>query len=361
MTLTQSSKPTILGQSLAQSLLSRAIEQQHIHTGYLFRGPAGIGKRTCAIAFGLKILKAQKQHPDLIQVEPTVLHEGKLLTRSEATAKKLSKAAQIRIEQIRQLKADLQQSPLYASRRVAIIDEAETMNEAAANALLKILEEPGSAVVILVSNGDVLSTIQSRCQVVPFTPLTLDECEQVLGSVYPACLKIEHLLEFAQGSPGKAINAYQQLQQIKQAGIPLSFRTTTVLECLQGAKHLQKLDRSAVLWLIDWWQVTLWSQHHNEVVLQTLETAKLQIQQFCQSHLVWDVCLMRLIGVQSYWEIPDVPIEPTPTEETKSLVFETVEPTLKTKSKRAKIPPLEATPALQPIEKSTRRKKKVVN
>ena len=82
---------------------------------------------------------------------------------------------QIRIDDIRELRRDLHMRPFEASRRVYLIFGADTMNEDAADALLKDLEEPPPyAVILLVADdlGPLPETIRSRCQLVPFRRLS---------------------------------------------------------------------------------------------------------------------------------------------------------------------------------------------
>jgi DNA polymerase-3 subunit delta' len=81
----------------------------------------------------------------------------------------------IRIDAIRELRHDLHMRPFEADRRVYLILSAQLMNEDAADALLKDLEEPPSyAVILLVADdlGPIPETIRSRCQLVPFTRLS---------------------------------------------------------------------------------------------------------------------------------------------------------------------------------------------
>ena len=110
-----------------------------------------------------------KNHPDFYYLEP----EGK--------------ANNIKIEQIRQMQSQIALSPYLADKRVVIINDAETMNEAAENSLLKTLEEPtGDVVFILVTaNKDLLlPTILSRCMKLYFAPLSEDEIKIILKSKY---------------------------------------------------------------------------------------------------------------------------------------------------------------------------------
>jgi DNA polymerase-3 subunit delta' len=143
----------------AKSLLSAALVDGPAHA-YLLHGPPGVGKRDLALLFAAELLGdharvARRSHPDLYVLEPL--------------------GDQIRIDDIRELRRDLHMRPFEASRRVYLVFGADTMNEDAADALLKDLEEPPPyAVILLVANdiGPLPETIRSRCQAVPFRRLS---------------------------------------------------------------------------------------------------------------------------------------------------------------------------------------------
>jgi len=139
----------------AKRLLDVAVEEGPVHA-YLFHGPAGVGKRELARAFAHELLGTTRSvHPDLYELDAL----GEM----------------IRIDAIRELRRDLHMRPFEASRRVYLIFSAHLMNEDAADALLKDLEEPPEyAVIVLVADdlGPIPETIRSRCQLVPFTRLS---------------------------------------------------------------------------------------------------------------------------------------------------------------------------------------------
>jgi DNA polymerase III subunit delta' len=146
-------------QAEAKRLLRAALAEGPAHA-YLFHGPPGVGKRAAALAFAAQLIgepaRVQRRaHPDVYVLEPV--------------------GDQIRIDDIRELRRDLHMRPFEAQRRVYLVHAAETMNEDAADALLKDLEEPPSyAVIVLVADdlGPLPETIRSRCQLVPFTRLS---------------------------------------------------------------------------------------------------------------------------------------------------------------------------------------------
>jgi len=143
----------------AKRLLRAALAERPAHA-YLLHGPPGVGKRAAALAFAAELLGSperveRRAHPDLYVLEPL--------------------GDQIRIDAIRDLRRDLHMRPYEADRRVYLVLGADLMNEDAADALLKDLEEPPSyAVIVLVANdlGPLPETIRSRCQLVPFRRLS---------------------------------------------------------------------------------------------------------------------------------------------------------------------------------------------
>ncbi|MBV8065322.1 MAG: hypothetical protein JOY72_09865 [Actinobacteria bacterium] len=143
----------------AKRLLSAALADGPAHA-YLLHGPSGVGKRDLALLFAAELLGdharvERRSHPDLYVLEPL--------------------GDQIRIDDIRALRHDLHMRPFEAARRVYLVFGADTMNEDAADALLKDLEEPPPyAVMLLVADdlGPIPETIRSRCQLVPFRRLS---------------------------------------------------------------------------------------------------------------------------------------------------------------------------------------------
>ena len=139
----------------AARLLDAALREGPAHA-YLFHGPPGVGKRQVARAFGHALLGTTREfHPDLYELDAL----GEM----------------IRIDAIRELRRDLHMRPFEADRRVYLIHRAHLLNEDAADALLKDLEEPPPyAVIVLIADdlGPLPKTILSRCQLVPFHRLS---------------------------------------------------------------------------------------------------------------------------------------------------------------------------------------------
>ena len=242
-------------------------------------------------------------HPDLLWIEPTYLHNGQLYTVAEAEEKGLKRktSPQIRLEQVRAIARFLSRPPLEADRSLVIIEHAETMGEGAANGLLKTLEEPGRATLILIapSTESLLPTLISRCQRIPFYRLSPEHLAQVLHQGgHGEILQRSAIVAAAQGSPGAAIASWEQLQAIPADLIDRASQIPTTLRAaLDLARDISKtLDPPDQLWLIDYLQNAYWQSRGMaaKVAIERLEQARKQIQAFVQPLLVWEVALMDL-------------------------------------------------------------------
>ena len=323
----------IVGQTQAIALLKRIVQLNRVAPGYLFVGPEGTGKSLAATGFAQLLLDTgldktgsdagsddsilarrirDRNHPDLLWVEPTYLHQGQLLTPSQAAEAGLKRKSppRIRLPQIRDIARFLSRPALESPRAVVVIEQAERMAEGAANALLKTLEEPGNATLILMAPDQqmLLPTLISRCQSIPFRRLNSEQMAQVLGQTgHSEILQSAEVLAIAQGSPGHAIASWQQLQALPPELLSqLAAPPTRLREALDTAKAItQTLDTEAQLWLLDYLQHRYWQHHsglssgqslgHN-VDLSTLEQARKYLLSYVQPRLVWEVTLSGMLA-----------------------------------------------------------------
>jgi DNA polymerase-3 subunit delta' len=152
----------------AGRLLDAALREGPAHA-YLFHGPPGVGKREVARTFARALIGTTRAvHPDLYELDAL----GEM----------------IRIDAIRELRRDLHMRPFESDRRVYLLHRAHLMNEDAADALLKDLEEPPSyAVIVLIADdlGPLPETILSRCQLVPFRRLSEQAIRELVDARAP--------------------------------------------------------------------------------------------------------------------------------------------------------------------------------
>lgn len=165
---------------------SRAAERQRLTQAYLFVGPEGVGKQLFARKLAQCLLCARRPSAELeacgecTSCRPFLAgnHPDLLYVEREAGKRELTVAKFIGDRDQRGktgLCHDLALRPVAGSRKIAVINDADTMNDEAANALLKTLEEPpeGGMLILIASNLDsLLPTIRSRCQLVRFGPLS---------------------------------------------------------------------------------------------------------------------------------------------------------------------------------------------
>jgi len=189
----------LIGQDEALARAARAIRSRRPPQAWLIAGPPGIGKATLAyriarylLAYGATadgaedlsvpesaaaaVQMAAGSHPGLLVLKRGVNPEtGKLMTV-------------VSVDEIRRLAGFFGMTSGAGGWRIAIVDTADDMNDAAANALLKLLEEPPSrAMLLLVANtpGRLLPTIRSRCQRLNLRPLERDAMEAELKNLLP--------------------------------------------------------------------------------------------------------------------------------------------------------------------------------
>lgn len=198
----------VVGHPRAIARLAAAAESGRVPHAVLLLGPAGVGKRTLADAFAARLLcdapvradacgtcaqctrVAAGTHPDL-----------QIVTRE-------SERRDIRIEQVRELTRWLGLQPLMTDRKVAIVDEAQCLNENGQNALLKTLEEPpASSVLVLLATSAalMLPTVRSRCQVLRLDPLAADDVVQILVANGVDAERARRLAPLAEGAPGRML------------------------------------------------------------------------------------------------------------------------------------------------------------
>jgi DNA polymerase III subunit delta' len=167
----------LVGQEAAVGVLQSAVEADAVAHAYLFVGPQGVGRELAALA-----LAASLNCPDGGCGECAICR--KVLRRAHPDVYMISSpGAQILVDQVRTIRENAYLSPHEGRVKVFILEDAHRLNPAAANALLKVLEEPPADVVFILiteSPEDLLPTVVSRCRRIDFFPLGPTEITRVL-------------------------------------------------------------------------------------------------------------------------------------------------------------------------------------
>ena len=263
----------ILGQEKATNYLQKLVRENRTPGALLFCGPEGIGKRKAALEFA-KALNCEDYfsrqngeacgacascqaiekgtHPDVTLVD--FLYQARLNLKEgadeEELEKELAKQQHISVETVRSVTAKAQQKAALGGWKVLIIDQAQTMQGAAANALLKFIEEPPAKTVwILITSkqATMLSTIRSRCQPLLFAPLSQAHVEQLLKKHAPELEDPSRAARYSGGSVTGALQAAQALALLEEGELGTAQGPAQVAAGLSRTAPLARREAQAVL------------------------------------------------------------------------------------------------------------------
>ena len=307
----------IYGQDLAIQILQSSISKEHISPAYLFSGPEGVGRKETAKVFTEAILDKNfkkegtrrkiesNNHPDLLWIEPSYIVQGKSISKQKAKLENITMKSppQIRLNQIKGIIEFLGKKPLESERNIVIIEDIESMNESASNALLKTLEEPKTGLFILITQRPekLLSTIRSRCQIVPFVRLNTNQVNKIIQKLEVVQVKndldgekIKELISFSFGSPGQYLtNLKNWLAISSELRQKLEMNLTNKIELLKLAKEItDELNIEQQLWLISFKQNIIWERDNDLIMVKKLEELRKQLLTYVQPRLAWEVNLL---------------------------------------------------------------------
>lgn len=232
----------ILGQEKAVNYLKKLVCQNRVPGALLFCGPDGVGKRKTALEFA-KALNCEDifarqngeacgacascqaiekgTHPDVTLVD--FVYQARLNlknnTDEEELEKEVAKQQHLSVDTVREVTAKSQQKAVGPGWKVLIVDQAQTMQREAANALLKFIEEPPAKTVwILITNkrAAMLSTILSRCQPLLFAPLADAQVAQLLQTCAPDVTDAQRAARYGGGSVSGALRAAEALEFLEE-------------------------------------------------------------------------------------------------------------------------------------------------
>ena len=223
---TPSANPRLAGHADAERRLLEAYRSGRLPHAWLFSGPRGIGKATLAYRFARYLLAGggeggslfglDESNLEVAEEDPTfrkIAHGAHpnlaVLERRRDEKGKLQKV--ISVADVRSVGGFLRLTAAGDGWRIVIVDAADDLNLNAANALLKMLEEPPARALLLLvthAEGRLLATLRSRCCRLPLTPLGAAELEAVIAPWLPEDLGDEDrriITRLAEGAPGRAL------------------------------------------------------------------------------------------------------------------------------------------------------------
>jgi len=273
----------LIGQDAPQAAFLDAFNSGRLHHGWLLTGPRGVGKATLAwtIARFLLSTPAPGQEDGLFGAPPapetlTIPEDHPVAARVRAGSdpglyhitRRVNPdtgrlRAQILAEDVRDLNRFLQLSSTDGGARVVLIDSADDMNVQAANALLKMLEEPPArTTLLLISHAParLLPTIRSRCRELRLAPLSPNDLSLALAQAGVDTDKGEGLAALAAGSVGEAVRL------ANLGGLELYSELVAIMASLPG------LDRPRALKLADA-AATRGAEDRLDLLITLLDTA----------------------------------------------------------------------------------------
>jgi len=175
---------TVVGQDHITTTLKNAIKTNHLAHAFLFCGPRGVGKTTCARILA-KTINCENRQPD----GEACNHCPSCVSFNNGTSMnihELDAASNNSVDDIRALVEQVRFAPQAGKYKVYIIDEVHMLSQAAFNAFLKTLEEPPSYAIFILATTEkhkILPTILSRCQIFDFKRITLQDTVNHLAGI----------------------------------------------------------------------------------------------------------------------------------------------------------------------------------
>ncbi len=286
----------IIGHQQIVEQIQHTVASERIAGAYLFVGPAGVGKETVARYFAQLIFCQQKTQPPTLcrtclacRKIDSGNHPDLQFVRPEGST--------LKIGQIRELQKQIIYEPLEASRKIYILTDVERMNAEAENCLLKTLEEPPAASVLILLTSNIralLPTTRSRCQILQFHPMPTQELAKILVEQFSVVPEQATALAIAaDGAIGKALTHLEK-GDVHTEEVPEILKETDPLAAFRLAEHL-KNNPETLGELVTWYRDLLFLQQgaptelithiHSIVELQSIvpRYSRLRIQQAIQT------------------------------------------------------------------------------
>ncbi|HLF17508.1 MAG TPA: DNA polymerase III subunit gamma/tau [Candidatus Omnitrophota bacterium] len=215
----------VIGQGHITDLLKKAIQNNRVAHAYLFAGPRGIGKTTCAriLAMCLNATKGPTASPS---TDDPICQD--IIKGTSMDVIEIDGASNRGIDEIRALRENVKFAPSYGRFKIYIVDEVHMLTGEAFNALLKTLEEPPAHVKFIFATTEphkVPATIISRCQRFDFKRISIQQMVEALGEVaQKEKLKIDEdalyaIAKAAEGSLRDGLSVLDQMSALSERNI----------------------------------------------------------------------------------------------------------------------------------------------
>ncbi len=297
--------------------LHRIIKNKSFTNGYIFYGAEGVGKKQTALEFIKEIFKQSSpsgnieerinnnNYPDFLIIEPNSTLEASRSKSSDLKKTTQSGSEVIKIDQIRNIKTFLGQKSINAEKKIVLILDAHLLNEAASNCLLKTLEEPNNGIFILLTSklNLLLDTIISRCQIVRFRSFSSKQINSLIKDCLDpsqfnidAKFKLEDLINFSNGSPGKLFKNIEILNALPdEITDKLNSPIKSSLKILEVSKLItEQLEIHQQICLVNLMQINWWKNTKNMDLVKKLEKLKVHITKNIQPRLAWEITLLKI-------------------------------------------------------------------
>ena len=298
--------------------LNSIIKKKSFANGYIFYGAEGLGKKQTALLFIEEILKqfstsgnieeriTNNNYPDFLIIEPTSTLEAKRSKSSDLEKTTKSGSEIIKIAQIRNIKTFHGQKSINSEKKIVIILDAHLLNEAASNCLLKTLEEPNNGIFILLTSklNLLLDTIISRCQLVRFRSFSSKQLKSLLKDCLDPSqlnidtkLKLEYLINFSNGSPGKLLKNIEILNSLPdEITDKLNSPIKSSLKILEVSKLItEQLEINQQICLVNLMQINWWRKTKNIGLVKKLENLKYLLRKNIQPRLAWENTFLKIL------------------------------------------------------------------
>ena len=324
----------ILGQEKAVSYLKGLAAGGKVPGAMLFFGEEGIGKAKTALEFAkaLNCLDSsarargdscgvcqscraisQGTHPDVVFAD--FLYQARLEVKKDFSSKgyeeelekELAKQQHINVDTIRDVTAKSQQKAVAGGWKVLIIDAAQTMQAAAANALLKFIEEPPYKtlwILITSKRATMLKTILSRCQPLAFAPLSQENVKQILLQTGADVQDADLCARYSGGSVSGALQAAEALELLQSGGFNTPQGPAGVAAGLSRTLVSARQEAQAVLNVLIMALHQAWTAEQDphrqralQEALKRFENYKRSIGRNVSPALVLETALMSLDGL----------------------------------------------------------------